>query len=525
MLIGNRNQLQPAFDIGGPVTQDGKVLYRLTGLGLTAETDVDFSDRNEFFMAPGFTWRPSADTSLTVLGQYLRYDSGIDIMFLPAEGSLLPNPNGMVRQSTNLGEPSFDGFDQTQWMLSYFLDHRINDVWSVRQNARYANLDVRLDQVYGAGLDPADPTKRTLARRAFFSDETIDQFVIDNQAQATFATGRIAHTMLFGVDYQYNLFDQASGDGMASSIDMYAPIYGDTDFETPLFGDAKTTLTQTGVYMQEQAKFYDRFVLVAGGRYDWAENKIDDRLWGADAKQNDEAFTWRVGGVYLAPSGLSPYVSYATSFLPISGFDPFTGDPFDPETGRQYEAGVKFQPKGCKSIATFSAFDIRKQNYLTYDNMFNPRQTGEILSRGLEFETIAQLADGLDLIGAYTWLPEFTITESSDPAEVGKREPVVPEHMASLWMHYKFGRGSFKGFGFGGGVRYIGETFGDSINSELMVVPAITLFDAVVDYEMGGWRFAVNATNLEDETYVASCWDTCYYGGGRTVIGSIRRRW
>ena len=87
-------------------------------------------------------------------------------------------------------------------------------------------------QVYGAGLDPIDPTKRTLARRAFFSDETIDQFVIDNQAQATFATGRIAHTMLFGVDYQYSLFDQISGDGVAPSIDMYAPIYGDLDFET-----------------------------------------------------------------------------------------------------------------------------------------------------------------------------------------------------------------------------------------------------------------------------------------------------
>ena len=237
-------------------------------------------------------------------------------------------------------------------------------------------------------LTPTDPTKRTLARNAFFSDETIDQFVIDNQAQATFATGRIAHTMLFGVDYQYNLFDQISGDGVAPSIDMYTPIYGDLDFETPLFADAKTTLTQTGVYMQEQAKFYDRFVLVGGGRYDWAENKIDDQLWGADAKQNDEAFSWRVGGVYLGPGGLSPYVSYATSFLPISGFDPFTGVPFDPETGRQYEAGVKFKPKGRKSIATFSAFDIRKQNYLTFDNMFNPRQTGEILSRGLEFETI-----------------------------------------------------------------------------------------------------------------------------------------
>jgi iron complex outermembrane receptor protein len=60
--------------------------------------------------------------------------------------------------------------------------------------------------------------------------------------------------------------------------------------------------------------------------------------------------------------------------------------PFDPETGQQYEAGIKYQPPGRKSLVTFSAFDITRQNYLTFDNQFNPRQTGEILSRGLEVE-------------------------------------------------------------------------------------------------------------------------------------------
>ena len=61
MLFGNKDRLQPAFDIGDKVTEDGKVLYRVTGLGLTADTDVDFADRDEFFIAPGVTWRPSAD--------------------------------------------------------------------------------------------------------------------------------------------------------------------------------------------------------------------------------------------------------------------------------------------------------------------------------------------------------------------------------------------------------------------------------------------------------------------------------
>lgn len=525
MQVGNFQRLQPAFDMGGPLTENGKALYRLTGLGLSTDTQVNFVDEARVYLAPAVTLRPSADTTLTVLGHYLNEDTGVTSNFLPAQGSLLPNPNGKIRRSFFSGEKNFDGFEQGQWAISYFLEHRVNPGLKLRQNARYGQLDLDFDSLYGTEIDPLDPKERLLNRRSFFSKEQVSQFVIDNQAEAKVTTGAVAHTVLVGLDHQYNHFDQISGDGDAPPIDMFAPVYKGFFDPVPLFAYADTTLTQTGVYAQEQAKINDRLILVAGGRYDWANNEIDDHLHNADASQDDEAFTWRVGAVYATPSGLAPYASYATSFLPISGFDPITGNPFDPETGQQYEAGIKYQPPGRKSLMTFSAFDIQRQNYLTYDNFFNPQQTGEILSRGLEFETVAELVDGLDLIGAYTWLPEFTITESSDPAEVGKREPTVPEHMASLWSHYRFGRGWLKGFGFGGGVRYIGETFGDSINSNLMIVPAVTLFDAALDYEAGGWRFAVNAHNLEDKEFIASCWDTCYYGAARTVFGTIKRRW
>jgi iron complex outermembrane recepter protein len=57
-----------------------------------------------------------------------------------------------------------------------------------------------------------------------------------------------------------------------------------------------------------------------------------------------------------------------------------------------------------------------------------------------------------------------------------------------------------------------------------MKVPDFTLFDGVVDYETGDWRFAINVSNIADEETL-TCWDTCYYGTGRTTIASIRRRW
>ena len=523
--IGNFGRVQPFFDFGGPADESGNVLYRVTALGLKTGTQVDAVTQDTLYFAPALTLKPTTDTTLTILAHYLERETGVTSNFLPPEGMILPNKNGRISPSFHSGDPNFDSFEPTQKAVSYFLEHQVNETWQLRQNARYGMIDLEYDSLYGTGLDPFDPTQRLMGRRAFFSDENVDQFVIDNQAEANFFTGPIEHTMLFGVDYQWNHFDQTSGDGRSTPIDMFSPSYGGLFRRPPLFNDSDTDLTQTGLYAQEQAKLWDRLVLVAGGRYDWAEVKIDDHLFGTNSEQKDEAFSWRTGAVYVTPSGIAPYVSYSTSFLPVSGFDPFTGNPFDPETGQQYEGGIKFQPPGRESLITISAFDIRKQNYLTYDNLFNPRQTGEVLSRGIEFETVAQLTDGLDLIAAYTWLPEFTITESADLTELGKREPAVAEHWGSLWAHYTVQRGRFEGFGFGGGVRYIGETFGDSINSARMVVPSITLFDAAIDYESDHWRFALNVHNIADKTYVASCWDTCYFGEPRTVIGTITRRW
>jgi iron complex outermembrane receptor protein len=211
-----------------------------------------------------------------------------------------------------------------------------------------------------------------------------------------------------------------------------------------------------------------------------AENDTEDRLAGTNPERKDEAFTWKGALLYLAPGGFAPYFSYSESFFPTATLNPDTNQPFAPETGQQYEVGIKYQPPGMKALFTAAAFDITRQNYITFTpGSFIARQTGEIRSRGLEFEGTAELMRGLNLIASYTWLPTFEATKSSDPAEIGQRQPTVPEHMASLWLHYRLQHGPLAGFGFGGGVRYIGETFGDIANTDAMKVPDFTLFDGL----------------------------------------------
>ncbi|WP_323166808.1 TonB-dependent receptor domain-containing protein, partial [Pseudomonas bubulae] len=81
--------------------------------------------------------------------------------------------------------------------------------------------------------------------------------------------------------------------------------------------------------------------------YDWASTDGTTKTLRTGAKSksslDSEAFTGRVGLVYLFDNGLAPFVSYTESFLPLAGAD-VNKKPFEPSTGNQYEVGVKYQP-------------------------------------------------------------------------------------------------------------------------------------------------------------------------------------
>jgi iron complex outermembrane receptor protein len=220
---GNNKRIEGAFDFSGPATNDGTFLYRLTGLLLDTDTQVDFTSQERIYIAPAVTWRPSTSTSLTLLGQYLKEDDVPNNRFLPPQGIVLPNQNGRIPRDFFTGEPGYDKFVQEQWAIGYLFQHRFDRVWQVRQNLRYREVDVDYKTVYGTGLDAGDPTQRTLTRGVFTSFEKMQAFTVDNQVQADFTTGAIKHTMLAGVDYQNNVFDQRAGIGAGPSIDMYDP--------------------------------------------------------------------------------------------------------------------------------------------------------------------------------------------------------------------------------------------------------------------------------------------------------------
>ena len=129
------------------------------------------------------------------------------------------------------------------------------------------------------------------------------------------------------------------------------------------------------------------------------------------------SFTWRAGLNYKFDNGISPYVSYSTSFQPQSGNDA-SGTPFVPTRGKQYEVGVKFQPANVRSFATVALYDLRQTNVLTADPQ-RPQfsvQSGEIRSRGLELEAHAELTRELSLVASYAYM-DNVVTKANDASQ------------------------------------------------------------------------------------------------------------
>ncbi len=124
--------MQGAFDIGGPADQNGEFLYRLVGLARDSNTQTDFMTDNKIFFAPSLTWRPTADTSFTILSQYSKIDNKGYQQYVPGQVSFLPNPNGHVPYSRYIGEPGPHGFKLEQWSVGYEFVHRFDNNLQLR---------------------------------------------------------------------------------------------------------------------------------------------------------------------------------------------------------------------------------------------------------------------------------------------------------------------------------------------------------------------------------------------------------
>ena len=347
-----------------------------------------------------------------------------------------------------------------------------------------------------------------------------------------FTTGPVTHKLLFGVDYTEFKQDRQEGfscpgftlppcfSSSPPPLDIYNPVYGQP-FDFGFTNAFETRSTQLGIYLQDQMKWGERVSFVLGARRDEASSEAT-----LSPKDTTDATTFKAGIIAEVFEGFSPYLSYSESFTPVFGGD-FFGNPFQPQEGRQYEGGIKWQPNP-NSLITAAYFDIEESNQLTQDptNIQNFVQTGAIGSKGYEIEATMNLPHDFGFTASYSHMTA-EVLDGTLLHPAGDRVEDLPDDLASLWIYKSFVMSGDAAWRIAAGARYVGDMIDFY---QAVLTPSVTLYDAMVEFSNGDWRFAVNANNLTDEVYYASCSaynfpdGTCNPGQTRTIVGSISKR-
>jgi len=517
LQIGNFSFVRSTIDISGPLTSDRSVRYRVNAAYQNSDSfrQPFNQDFQRSFINPVIAWDITDQTDLILDFAYLNdrrpFDQGI-----VAFGDSVAD----IPFSRSLGEPD-DFYDVEQTNLALRLNHRFNENIQIRGAFNWLRSE---DLDYKVQPGELDESTGILPREFDSNNDVANSYGLQTELQADFNTGSIQHRLLLGLDFTRQTTDGTNrGIPIGTPINIFDPVYsGKPDLSefTTLFRDNFGSINTVGIFVQDQISLLENFKLLLGGRFDAVDLRNLDRIDDSVSTQSESAFTPRIGLVYQPIQPISIYTGYGSSFNPNFARD-VNGNFLAPERGNQFEIGARAELDPRLNI-NLAAYQLTKNNIATTD-LNNPDFSvaiGEIRSRGIELDVAGEILPGWNIIASYAYT-DSKITESND-SPIGLRSALVPENAFSLWTNYELQEGSLRGLGFGLGLYYFGERFGDFANS--YTLSSFLRTDAAIFYRRDNFRAAINIRNLFDEQYIESV----SYGRSRispgapfTIIGTL----
>ena len=489
LTAGSEERYRAEADLGGPISDS--VFYRLNVAYEDLQSFRDEVGSDGYFLAPVLTWVASDRTSLTVEIEHKSSEYTWDLG-LPRSPVSLTLPIERF-----LGEP--DGInDVDSTYVNTRLEHELNERWTFRQVLGHA----RTDGDYGLrSVWRVAPDDRTGWRVAYDTWEQSRTAVAQHELVGNFGGPGASHTFVGGVEYYeteqaYNFFFS----GLAP-IDLFEPVYGAQPQPGGfvLFADQNNS-EAVGVYAQDLISIGERWKVLAGLRYDRVENATMNLTNGRVTERDpDTEWSPQLGIVYQPDGATSIHFSYGESFRSITSGRTADGSDLKPETGQQFEIGVRREWLDGLLASSFAVYDIKRQNVATPDPLMPTFrvQTAEQSSRGFEIELSGSPATGWDLIASVAYI-DGEVSRDNRFA-VGSRLPGAPRNSASVWGKYTIQAGGLAGLELAAGAYYVGER-ALALPNLPWELPSYTRVDAMAARSFGDWRVQLNLKNLADRT-------------------------
>lgn len=511
VTYGSYDHAETGIDVGDALNDEKTVAGRFTAKMQNSDREYDHSQDDNRFVMGGLTWAPTDYTSATVILDYLKTDSS-------------PNSGGYpldkeYDRSDFYGEPSYNFHNVERTSLSGNITHDFDNGFVLRSNLRYSELS----DDFGYAYLSDSPTRvgTTIPRYVFGTDSDADQLNGNLMLQYDAQFEHIDSSTLVGVEYLDSTTKQSSVYGLAPSIDIANPIFTGVPGDISPYTRKKNDATTKAVFLQQNLSFYDRVIATAGVRNDSMDLSSKEYIGGATSENDSFSETsYRGALTYIVNDEVSTYVSMVESVSP-----PQVG--VTPQTGRQYEVGVKYSPMGMDALFSAAIYDLTQENVtiavVLPSGIIEQQTVGESRVRGLDLEAKAQVTQDISVIGAYSYMESEVLRGSlyDGSSLKGKEFTTAPKHSASLWSYYSIPDTDVS---VGLGARYVGGYYMDAANTKKS--DGTTLFDAALNYKIAkGTDLALNVSNLFDEQHVVGSGTANYYNPGREVTAKLSYSW
>lgn len=491
LSYGSYGLKEGTFDINYAPNQSAKGAFRVVGRVSDQDDPTDYVYFKNQYIAPSYNFDLGDKDDLSVIASYQHRE------YIRQQG--IPYSKGNYKNYSSslfFGEPGY-GYDVDVYRIGANYAHYFDNDWTFKQNLAVTKTDTKGNAILASGTNTLPTIKRAINNQ----DKQDINYTLDNHLQRNFDFGKINYDVMVGVDMMRERSDYNRRTDTINSFNADNPVYGITSTKLGTPTQEITYSQYAGLYLRNTIKIDDDWIIGLSGRHDWTQVEIDNVLKNTSTKNSDNAFTGSASVMYRINDMFAPYISYSTSFMPVTDAGE-NGTLLNPEEGKQAEVGIKLQAFDQRLQGYVAYYDLTRKNVTESDASGNfSIQTGEQVTKGFEAEIAAALTEQWNVAATYSYIPTAKITESVTASEIDKRSNHVPKNASSLSTQYYFSPDQL-GWNIGAGIRYQDSRTAQR-GTDFVYLPSYTLVDVNAGYEAKSWGAGLSIKNLFDKEYLA----------------------
>lgn len=536
--IGSKHEKTFRFDTN-EYNENKDMAIRIVGSISKKDLFIDNSTLQRTYISPSVFKQLNDKTDLTIKTFYQRdlvngslAPEMIKEEFIQTPQGNIKNPAyGVYPDNAFVGIYGWDKVKQKQWGLNFELNHKVNENISLHQKGLIKKLTQMSHQTTGV----FNPVQNKMFRFGAMIDTEAVTYALDQYIKLYKENGENKRDTIIGIDgtYENDINFQNNRNLLPWDKD---------EIKDYLLGKKLRIDPEDIVPMDTISYWNHEYGLYAShnekrGKWNYSAG-IRRASYVVHAERDeierDEhwATTGQAGIVYELTDELLPYVHWNNSFEPVHAFGK-DKKLLKPKTGRQFEVGLRYEPKNKPVKASIALFDLREQN-VPVANQTDPEpenwyseSIGEVRSRGFDVKLKKEFENDLSVRALYTY-NDTKIIKSFRVNQEGKSFIYAPKHMLNICIEKiikKYADGDITARL---GMRYIGKRANDSLNRRY--IPGVILYDAQVSYTRGNGIVRLNVNNLFNKKYNVSRsmqWGVpvSYPGAERSVFLSYTHKW